>query len=60
MFKQGDSSNNGTRNFSDSLPFGRSLCFYVTTTENVEHFQYFNLEKNEKRKAFSKNWSTAF
>ena len=48
MFKQGDSSNNGTRDFSDSLPFERSLCFYVTITEIFEHFQYFNLEKNEK------------
>ena len=60
MFKQGDSSNNVTRDFSDSFPFERLLCFYVTITENFEHFQYFNLEKNEKRKAFSKNWSIAF
>ena len=35
---------NGTRDFQNSPPFERSACFYVTISENFEHFQYFNLE----------------
>ena len=35
---------NGTRDFQTSLPFERSTCFYVTISENFEHFQYFNFE----------------
>ena len=30
--------------FQNSPPFGRSTCFYVTISENFEHFQYFNFE----------------
>ena len=35
---------NGTRYFQNSPPFERSACFYVTISENFEHFQYFNFE----------------
>ena len=35
---------NGTRDFQNSPPFERSACFYVTISENFEHFQYFNFE----------------
>ena len=35
---------NDTRDFQNSLPFDRSECFYVTASENFEHFQYFNFE----------------
>ena len=34
------SSKNGTSAFQNSPPFGRSACFYVTTTGNFERFQY--------------------
>ena len=30
--------------FQNSPPFERSACFYVTISENFEHFQYFNFE----------------
>ena len=30
--------------FQNSPPFERSTCFYVTISENFEHFQYFNFE----------------
>ena len=33
-----------TRDFQNSPPFERSACFYVTISENFEHFQYFNFE----------------
>ena len=38
-----------TKNFQNSPPFERLACFYLTTTENFEHFQYFeiNFLKNE-------------
>ena len=35
---------NGTSDFQNSPPFERSTCFYVTISENFEHFQYFNFE----------------
>ena len=35
---------NGTRYFQNSSPFERSACFYATSNENFEHFQYFNFE----------------
>ena len=35
---------NGTRDFQNSPPLERSACFYVTISENFEHFQYFNFE----------------
>ena len=35
---------NGTRNFQNSPSFERSACFYVTISENFEHFHYFNFE----------------
>ena len=57
MFKQGDSSNNGTRDFSDSLPFERSLCFYVTITEIFEHF---NILTWKKTKSFFKKLKYCF
>ena len=34
----------GTRNFQNAPPFERSACFYVTISENFEHFQYFNFK----------------
>ena len=37
---------NGYRDFQNSPPFERSACFYVTISENFEHFQYFNFEKD--------------
>ena len=36
------SSKNGARDFQNSPPFERLACFYVTISENVERFQYFN------------------
>ena len=33
-----------TRDFQNSPPLGGSACFYVTISENFEHFQYFNFE----------------
>ena len=36
--------NSGTRDFQNSPPLERSACFYVTISENFEHFQYFNFE----------------
>ena len=30
--------------FQNSPPFERSACSYVTNSENLEHFQYFNFE----------------
>ena len=35
---------NSTRDFQNSPPFERSVCFYVTISEHFEHFQYFNFE----------------
>ena len=35
---------NGTRDFQINPPFERSACFYVTSSENFEHFQCFNFE----------------
>ena len=35
---------NGTRDFQNSPPFERSLCFYMTISEDFKHFQYFNFE----------------
>ena len=35
---------NGTKEFQNNPPFERSGCFYVTFSENIEHFQYFNFE----------------
>ena len=37
---------NGTRDFQNSPPFERSVCFCVTSTGTFEHFQYFKLETN--------------
>ena len=53
---------NGTGDFRNSPPFERSACFYVTISENFEHFQYLNFENkfSTKRQLFSKNWSTDF
>ena len=34
----------GSKDFQNSPPFERLACFYVTTSENFEHFQYFNFE----------------
>ena len=31
----------GTKDFQNSPPFQRSACFYVTISENFEHFQIF-------------------
>ena len=42
--KSTGSSKNGTRDFQNSPPLERSTCFYVTISENVEHFQYSKLE----------------
>ena len=33
-----------TKDFQNSLPFERSTWFYVTNSENFEHFQSFNFE----------------
>ena len=41
---------NGTRDFKSSPPFDRSACFYVKIAANFELFQYFNFEKNFKKK----------
>ena len=51
---------NDTRDIQSSPPFKRSACFYETTSENFERFQYFetNFLKNEN--LFSKNCSTSF
>ena len=42
---------NGSTDFQNIPPLERSVCFYVTISENFEHFQYFNFEtgflKNE-------------
>ena len=35
---------NGTRDFQNSPPFERLAWFYVTISEDIEHFQYFNFE----------------
>ena len=35
---------NGTRDFLNSPPFERSVCFYVMISEYFEHLQYFNFE----------------
>ena len=51
---------NSTRDFQNIPPLERSACFYVTISENFEHFQYFNFRFSRKRKLFSKNWSTVF
>ena len=32
---------NGTRDFQNNPMFERSACFYVTISENCEHFQYY-------------------
>ena len=34
------------KDFTNSPPFERSTCFYVTATGNFERFQYFNLGTN--------------
>ena len=31
-------------NFQNSPPLERLACFYVTSSENFEHSQYFNFE----------------
>ena len=33
-------------NFQNSPRFERSECFYVTISENFEHFHYFNFEQD--------------
>ena len=33
-----------TKDIQNSLPFERSAWFYVTNSENFEHFQSFNFE----------------
>ena len=40
------SSKKGTRDFQNSPPFERSVCFYVTISESFKSFQYFNFETN--------------
>ena len=37
-------SKDDTRDFQNSPSFERSACFYVTISENFEHFQYFIFE----------------
>ena len=34
----------GTRDFQISLPFERSVCFYMIISGNFDRFQYFNFE----------------
>ena len=57
-----DSSKNGTRDFQNSPPFERWACFYVTTSESLKRFQYFNFETNflENENLFQKTWRTVF
>ena len=38
------SSKNGPRDFQNSSRFDRLACFYVTISESLKHFQYFNFE----------------
>ena len=44
---------NGTRDFQNSHPFERSVCFYVKIWKHFERFQYLNFEtdfpENENR-----------
>ena len=47
-----------SRDFLNSPPFDRSVCFYMTISGNFERFQYFRF--SGKWKAFSKNWITVF
>ena len=35
---------NSARDFQNSSPFERSVCFYVTISEKFKRFQYFNFE----------------
>ena len=53
----------GTRDLQNSPLFERSACFYVTISENFEHFQYFNFQTDfvENKNLFQKTvWSTVF
>ena len=34
----------GTRDLQISLPFERSVCFYMIISGNFDRFQYFNFE----------------
>ena len=36
------SSKDSARDFKNSTPFERSVCFYVTISESFKRFQYFN------------------
>ena len=42
--------------FQNSPPFERSACFYLTNSENFEHFQYFKFENDflENENVFQK------
>ena len=52
---------NGTRDFQNSSLFERSARFYVTSSENFKHFQYFNFEANSwKTKTFFKKLEQLF
>ena len=50
------SSKSGTRDFQNSPPFERSVGFYVTISESLKRFQYFNFETNflENKNLFQK------
>ena len=47
---------NSTRHFQNSPSLDRSASFYVTISENFEHFQYFNYETDflESKNFFQK------
>ena len=44
----------GTRDFQNSPPLERSACFYVTTSENFGHFQYFEPDFLENKNFLQK------
>ena len=51
-----DSSKNSTRDFQNSPPFERSVCFYVTISGNFEPFEYLTWKQIFwKTKTFFKN-----
>ena len=56
----GSSLKTATRNFQNSPPFERPVCFYVTISENFEHFKYFETDFLEKKNAFQNSGSTVF
>ena len=53
------SSKNGTRDFQNSSPFERSVCFYVAISGNFEHFD-FETDFQENEKTFFKKLEYRF